>query len=158
MAESIQPQVSGDPNVALIAQLNRFRKSAKQAEYPLITNQAIPLGAAIDTITLLQTRAIAATLQDPNAGEVVKELTIALGNPLAYVSPRATMLAQQLALYGDSLGLTPAKVGITRSDPNFHPKWDAWMYLSVLGALGIGAMLAGVVAHRMRHTMSYKAA
>lgn len=152
MAEYLQPQIQGDPMVALVAQLNRFRTRQKLTqplpELPLVAGP-ITNEIAIEAITLLQARALSA-IEDPLAAASANELTIALRQPIQYVAPRVSSIAQMLALFGDSLGLPPAKAGITRADPRFVKTWDVWMWASVLGSVGLASILVAFGARRLR--------
>lgn len=137
--------VSGDPVVALAAQVNRILERPLYAPAP----GALSRDLAASAIVLLQTIAIAAAVTDPHAAEQVNVLTQALRDPITYVSPRVKQITRALSIYGDQLGRPPAEVGITERDPRFARKWDGWMWASAIGGLGTLALAASRIAKRL---------
>jgi hypothetical protein len=137
--------ISGDPVVALAAQVNRILERELYAPAPGQLSRDL----AASAIVLMQTISIAAAVHDPMAAEQVGELTQALKDPVPYVSSRVAQMARALAIYGDQLGKPPAKEGITKRDPRFGRKWDGWMWASAIGGLGVAALGAGLAAKRL---------
>lgn len=137
--------VQGDPVQALAAQVNRLVEKQLYAPAP----GQLTRDLAASALVLMQTIAIAAAVTDPLAADQVGVLTQALKDPVNYVAPRVTQITQALAIYGDQLGLAPAKTGITQRDPRFTRKWDGWMWTGAI-ALGLTAALgASRIAKRL---------
>ena len=133
----IAPTIQGDPAVALIAQVNRYQQKYKQPEFPLAPG-AVPIAVAALALGILQARLMAAMIQlpDPGTASELQQIAAAAGSPLSYVQPRLTEVTRALALYGDMIGLPPAKIGITSSAA--VKQWSAfeWAVALSLSALG----------------------
>lgn len=130
--------IQGDPVQALAAQVNRITKAELYAPAP----GQISRDLASSALVLMQTIAIAAAINDPYAVDQLNAITAAMKqDPIGYVRPRVVQITQALAVYGDSLGLPPAKAGITQKDPRFGIKWDGWMYTGAIAA-GLTALIA----------------
>ena len=144
--------VSGDPTIALIAQVNRFRRSAGQPERQLV---AMPITAdlANEVINIERARVSKAytVVKDPQVLLMIKALDAAMANPVAYVAPRATSLTQSIALYGDALGLPPASVGITTVSTAFG--WSGLRWAMTLAFVGIASFL-GFRAYQKRRAVT----
>lgn len=108
------PPIAGDATTALIAQVNRFRDRHGQSAFQLATG-TVPAAVAVAAIGILQARLTAATIRSPDTSSTteLQALSRAYGDPVGYVQPRRDVIAKTIALYGDSLGLPVAKVGIT---------------------------------------------
>ncbi len=140
-ANSITPEISGSPLVAFYAQLNRFRKHAGQAEFPLAAGTITP-DAAYTALLLLQARLVSGlvSLPDPAVLQEQQKLEAAMRDAVGYVSPRLVEVTQTLAIYGDLIGLPVAKVGITTSALRKKPNPAVILgLLALLGLSGWGA-------------------
>lgn len=136
--------VQGDPVVALAAQVNRINGKAQFAPAP----GQLSVDLALAALVIMQTITIAAAVSDPLAVDQLNAITAAFkSNPVGYVAPRITQITQAIAIYGDTLGIPPAKIGITQKDPRFSIKWDGWMWVGALAA-GATALLGAVVGAR----------
>lgn len=137
--------VQGDPVVALIAQVNRFvGKSRGVGSVPF------PLASSLDDSfigTKLATSAIIIALQRIDAAPLMlqdhkhkRQLSDALTNPVPYVRAHLNQLTTTIAQFGDSKGLAPAAVGITKADPRFTPKFPI-KTVALLGGLAVVAFV-----------------
>lgn len=137
----ISPTIVGDPRVALIAQLNRFRKHAKSPELPLTT----PIDATIarEAILLLGARFTSSLISvpDPTVLQLKAETDKALKDPIRYVTSNIDQIAKTLAIYGDTLGYPVAPVGITTRSTKRKLSTLQWGLI----ILGVGAVGAGII-------------
>lgn len=132
--------IQGDPVQALAAQVNRLTKQNLYAPAP----GQLTRDLASSALVLMQTIAIAAAIRDPYAVDQLNTLTAALAqDPVGYVSSHVVQITQALAVYGDQLKLPPAKAGITKADPRFGIKWDAWMYTGAIAG-GLASLIGAV--------------
>lgn len=141
-----QLKIAGDPTVALIAQINRWKKRAGLPEYPL--TPTLSLEVAKDALVLMQARLALAltTSADLSLTIEMAEIHRAYDNPVPYVNARLSTITQTLARYGDSLGLPQATVGIVQKSPGIA----TWKLVLAIGGglLAIGSIAA--MARRRR--------
>lgn len=129
-----QAEITGDPDIALIAQVNRFIKP----EVPLVPGDVSPYVAGAAIVILRQRFAAAfASSLDPTLLLLSAELAQAAKDPVTYVRANRDLVTRTLAAYGDSRGLPKAIVGITGADRT------AWSSGQWFGALA-GAFFGGV--------------
>lgn len=135
--QGIAPSIAGDLTAALIAQVNRFQAKYGAPGFPLMTG-AVPIEVAVLALGLMQARLSAAIIRlpDPGTAQELAQIAAAASNPVAYVQPRLVEIIRTLALYGDSLGLPPAKVGVTSIYG--MRLWDRWQWAFALGLAGLG--------------------
>jgi hypothetical protein len=113
------PKLPGnvDPAVFLVAQVNRFFTSGAPwtglagVPFPMVAGQ-IPQGAAMGAVIIAQKAEADAfsAFADPTSGGLVDGLDAAMANPSAFVSTNLPWVAATIAAYGDSLGLSAAKL------------------------------------------------
>lgn len=134
----ISPTISGSPIVAFYAQLNRYRVHSNQPPFdlatPTVTNEA-----ALTAILLLQARLASGLIQIPDTATAQQEmakLDAALKDPVTYVNGQLAHITQTLAIYGDTIGLPVASVGITTSAVK-RTRWGLALGLTVV--LGLAA-------------------
>lgn len=134
----ISPTISGSPLVAFYAQLNRYRGHSNQPPFdlatPTVTNEA-----ALTAILLLQARLASGLIQIPDTATAQNEmakLDAALKDPITYVNARLSQVTQTLAVYGDTIGLPVASVGITTSSVK-RTRWG--LALGLTAVLGLAA-------------------
>jgi hypothetical protein len=125
------PTIKGDATTALIAQVNRFGNS-----FPLATGTPIPIGPAAAALRILHERLMVAVIRTPDDATLrqLDEVSKAQSDPGRYLQPRLAEVTRQLALYGDTKGLPPAKVGITGG-----PRMSTTTAALLLGGLAIVA-------------------
>jgi hypothetical protein len=154
--------ISGNPVTALVAQVNRFAgKTVKTAQsgniealkqgttrigcgdrvflsspLPLIPS-IDPRGANIATL-IVWTRYACSPLLMASASKEAWALN-GTASPWTFVMNNLKELTVTIAQYADSLGLEPAKVGITKVDPKMTPKFPT-MTVVILGALALAAV------------------
>jgi hypothetical protein len=115
------PNISGDPFLALVAQVNRFvgRKAGPDRAFPLSA-------ALLGDFERYKVKVIASNLFVERYSDTflvdLKKLRWAIEgskpeNVEAFVQANLTEIVQTLALYGDKLGLEPATYGVTARDP-----------------------------------------
>lgn len=151
----LSPAILGNPIVALIGQLNRFRKAQKAPELPLWPQPVTP-ALANEALRLLKQRldAAYAQLPDPNTLKQLNQIKALVADRLdvtrmTYVTVNLAMVTQQLALYGNMLGLPAAKVGVTKDTDPTAPKEFPWVYVAVgLGVLVLGGGAYWVMRQR----------
>jgi hypothetical protein len=144
-------QVSGNPVMALIAQLNRFAgktvdPGAKCGKRNYLPYGALPLVTTLDSKAATTANLIVydrlncisdVSLLDFKAMEKVNN---ALTNPIPWAMANLGDITIQIAQFADSLDLPPASVGITTRDPKMTPKFPTVTVL-LLGALAVAAVL-----------------
>lgn len=139
--------VQGDPELALIAQVNRWTKRAGQLLYRL----AKPISPEVAgyAVALLQQRFASSFLMSADVSNLALMMTLAKGaaDPLAYVQAHLSEITQTLARYGDSIGLPPAEVGIVVNRPNRLK----WVLIVAMSVGGLGAAF-GLHRHLSRRT------
>lgn len=140
------PVIQGDPVVALLAQLNRFAgktlsppggaapRKYVSAEFTLGAT-AFDTRAASSAVAILIDRYQYAPLTGYDKSKVIWA-TSGLDDPKTFVLANLDIIVPQIALYGDSLNLPAAPVGITTRDPKFTPSVTPAQV--VIGALAIG--------------------
>jgi len=145
----IAPTVQGDPAVALIAQVNRYQKKYKQPEFPLAPG-AVPVAVAALALGILQARLMAAMIRlpDPGTASELQQIAAAAGSPLSYVQPRLVEVTRALALYADTIGLPPAKVGITSSIA--VRQWGTFEWVAALSLAALGGVAGFIALRRAR--------
>ncbi len=151
-------QVQGDPVVALIAQVNRFAgRSLKigtcgsRAYVP----RAFPLnGGLTDAVTtaaalIIHDRYACVAVQIVNPQKLQWAIQ-GISDSIAFVSQNLDEITLTLAQVGDSLGLSPANVGITTVDPKLKPK-SKLPYIVFGGSLLVAAIVAGLYMRKGRY-------
>lgn len=141
---SVAPSISGDHVTALYAQLNRYR--AHSGQQPFIYGPVITPEAAYTAIALLMARLASGLVEIPDA-EAAKQqqavLNEAIKNPIPYVQQHLDQVIQTLAIYGDTIGLPSATVGVTtNSAMGFPMPLKIGLGLLVAGLLGWGVYAA----------------
>lgn len=136
------PTINGDHVVALYAQLNRYR--ARAGQVPFVTGPVITTEAAYTAIMLMQARLVSGLIQipDPEIVQQQEALNVALKNPIAYVQQNLDTVVQTLAVYGDTIGLPSATVGVTT---NSAIGFGGPLKIA-LGLLGFGLLAWGLYA------------
>lgn len=148
-------EVSGDPVIALVAQLNRFAGKTVApgggcSERRYLT-AALPLASSLDdkaattALVILYDRYYCV---DSGLFSKAKAMWASNGlqNPVPFVRANLAEIVPTLAQFADSLGYPPAAVGITKRAPGFAPAFP-YGTVAVVGAL---AVLAIVVSRRKR--------
>jgi hypothetical protein len=137
-------KIDGDLSAAVTAQVNRWAKPIGFPEFPLVSGTLNPAVAGF-AFSLLQQR-LAGTLATSLDPVVVQEI-VALQSTkdiYNYVQTHREIVVQTLALYGDHLGLPPAKVGITGK------KIPTWFFVVAIGGglLALGSLAAFTVKRK----------
>lgn len=109
--------ITGDPIAALVAQVNRFARTDIPAAYKLVdqpypvpTDGQIPVDLATSAVLIMQRAALDPFMQGTGTGSV-KSLAIdsvALADPVTYVTGNLATVIQQVGLYADSVKLPAA--------------------------------------------------
>lgn len=145
-------QVSGDPILALIAQVNRFAgktidpgfgcKVRKYLSSPLAMVPMIDDKTATTALMILYDRynCVPVELVGPKA----KWVTDGLGNAIPFVQSNLNEITTTLAQFGDKNGLPVAAYGITTKAPMFTPS------LSIPLVVGGGVLLLAVLVASRR--------
>lgn len=145
---SVAPGIKGDPIVALVAQLNRFRALDHQPALPL--NTELTPTIAREALTRARQRfesALKATGDTRINSEITRIDRAMSGDPhmpdvVTAVKNDIVSIVQTLALYGDSLGLEPATIGIVSEEGSSTP---------VIIGIAVGAVaLLGLLVFQLR--------
>lgn len=144
----VAPKLSGDPVAALVAQLNRFRKRDRRPALPItvILTPGIAY-AALYTVRERYAAALATTGDTRINSEITRIDRAMSGDPhlpdvVTAVKNDIVSIVQTLALYGDSLGLEPATIGIVSEEGSSTP---------VIIGVAVGAVaLLGLLVFRLR--------
>ena len=126
-------QITGDPVVALIAQLNRFagktvNPGAKCGPRNYLPRGPIPTTSGVNdhvaTIANLIMYDRLNCISDTSLLDFRKMAAVnaALTTPVPWVNANIRDITVQIAQFADSLGLAAATAGITTKDPKFTPK------------------------------------
>lgn len=143
--------ITGDPVMALIAQLNRFagktvNPGAKCGSRNYLPQGALPLSTMLDdksatTANLMMYDAINCVaderLLDFNQ---LSKVNAGLNAPIPWAMANLADVTTRIAQFGDSLGLSPAAVGITQVDPKVAPKFPV-MTVAIIGGLAVAAFM-----------------
>lgn len=144
-------QIKGDPVTALIAQLNRFAGRTLSPGGKCGSRKY--LSAALPLATVLSDQAATAAnilmydrlscltderLIDQNQ---LAKVMAGTGNPIPWAMSNLQSITIQIAQLGDSLGLSPASVGITAVDPKLKPKFPMTAAIVIGGVLLVGAIV-----------------
>jgi hypothetical protein len=139
----LAPGIQGDPVIALIAQLNRYRKAKNAPELPLVPGPLTP-AIALEALTILRDRLNAANtrLPDPSTAKQLAEIQrlLTASIPMAYLGyafANIDLITQQLALNANAQGYAPAKAGITADTDPTAPKPLIWPWV-VAGVVVLG--------------------
>jgi hypothetical protein len=138
-----QAKITGDPGIALIAQVNRFIKP----EAPLVPGDVSPfvVGAAIAILQERLTRALVTSSEPLTLAAMSMELAQATKDPVAYVRANRDLVTRTLAAYGDSRGLPKAVVGITGAD---RTAWSSGQWFGALAGAFFGGVALVLVTKR----------
>jgi hypothetical protein len=106
-----------NPVTALIAQVNRFGPSAPetrrfiQTSFPLA--ETLDPGVALVAVTIYQRQATDSYSQfhDRGSAAAIASANAGFANPLTFVTDNIAAITMAIALYADSLGLSPASGG-----------------------------------------------
>lgn len=144
--------VQGDPIVALIAQVNRFagktidtgRCTGSAARTmpgnKLLLVPAMTLEVAIRAAQLVQARySCVATFDMFSASKEDWVLNAIQGDTVTWANANLHEITMTIAQFGDSLGLSPAAVGITTRDEKLVPKPK----LATLASIGFVSLVLG---------------
>ena len=151
-------RVAGNPVIALIAQLNRFagrtvnpgggctsRDYLPRGPLPLVTALDDKAATTANLIMYDRLNCLAdVSLIDHRRLKAVRE---ALVNAVPWAMANLATITTQIAQFADSLGLSPAAVGITKVDPKMTPKMSTTAML-LLGVAGVAAVF--MIARRKR--------
>lgn len=142
-------QVTGDPVLALIAQLNRFAgktltppgcgaRKFVSAAFPMVPG-AISDAAATSAVLILESRYSCAGVDmfDPQKAAWARN---GLVDPISFVSSNLSEITTTIAQFGDSLGLEPASYGITTKNPLFKKKLKT-EHVIMLGGVALAAIV-----------------
>jgi hypothetical protein len=152
--------ITGDKVVALIAQINRFAGKKVDASVldvgcpartylpaPLpVTNALDPWAASMAGNILRSSMVCTGNAQLTDYG-AVKRLDDGMYSPVKWVMADLESIIVRIATFGDTLGLEPASVGITKRNPNIKPPPAFPTGMVLFGLLIISA---AVVTWRMR--------
>jgi hypothetical protein len=145
-------QTTGNPVIALIAQLNRFvgktvpmppNSSCGARNY--LPNGPLPLTPVLDNHAATVAWAIIddrlhciadVSLIDNKSGAAQRQAA-GLMDPIPWAMGDLNSITVQIAQFADSLGLDPATVGITKTDPKMAAPFPMTLVL-----LGVGALAA----------------
>lgn len=145
-------QVQGDPVVALLAQLNRFAgkellvggsKAPRvyvRAAFPLATGNLTDAQATAAVMILID-RYQSAPL-GTYSGSKASWAINGLANAIPFVTANLEEITTTIAEFGDSLGLSPAPVGITTKAEKFKPKFPYGTVAIVGGFFAVVAIMA----------------
>lgn len=142
MAITSTPAITGDPTIALVAQINRWRARANLPLYPL-TVEALDRPVALEALGLLQQRLatdLAMTADISVMNEMVRLQQAVAQDPLGYVRANRVVVTQTLALYGNSLGLPPAVYGIIPGPKLSRVKLGLAIGIGALALIALGSM------------------
>jgi hypothetical protein len=153
-------KVSGDPVIALLAQLNRFAGEevslGSGCRAKRFVGRAFPLKAS--AFDEWAATAVVAILVERYAcgvgGDATREYRWALSgldNPLGFVRNNLDQVTLILAQAADAAGLDAANVGITTVDSKLKPT-PTWMLVTGIGVglLGLGALAQAIAKRRRR--------
>ena len=143
--------ITGDPVMALIAQLNRFagksvNPGAKCGVRNYLPQGALPLTTMLDdksaTTACLIVYDSMNCISDPRLIDftAMAKVNAALTNPIPWAMANLSDVTVRIAQFGDSLGLSPAAVGITKVDPKVAPKFPI-ATVAIVGALAVAAFI-----------------
>jgi len=144
-------QITGDPVVALIAQLNRFAgksiqlkgETCKQTRRYL--SAKLPLVAALDdkaaTTANLIMHDIVSCVFDVRMidKKLQKRVSDGLVNSIPWAMSNLAEITVRIAQFGDAEGLDSATVGITKRDERVTPKFPTTAAVLVV-AVALGAL------------------
>lgn len=142
-------KVTGDPVIALLAQLNRFANKSVQAGpacgsrfyvpkvFPL--TRMLPFAAANQAHLIIAEMATCAPIGTRDA-KLVHRLA-AVDNVVGWVTENINDVTIKLAQLGDSLGLAAAVAGITKVDESLTPKFPTGLFVLVGVGLGFAYIL-----------------
>ena len=143
-------QIKGDPTVALIAQLNRFAKRTVSpgggyGNRNYLPAGELPLASSLDdkaatTAVLIVNDRYGCVAVDVFSKQKAAWALSGLANAVPFVTANLAELTTTIAQFGDSLGLSPATVGITNRDPKFTPKFPVTT-VAIVGALALAAII-----------------
>ena len=141
--------ITGNPVMALIAQLNRFagKSITLKGEGCNATRKYLPGGALPLATTLSDKAAATATLIVYDAATCLSDVRfidkrwtqnfLARTDDIGYVMANLNDITVRIAQFADSKGLNPAAVGITTVDPKLTPKMSP-LVIASLGIVGVG--------------------
>ena len=140
--------ITGDPVMALIAQLNRFAGKTVQPGGTCGARNYLPGGALPLTTPINDKSATTANIIVYDSMNCISDerlmnfkamatINSALTNPVPWVTANLKDVTVRIAQFADSLGLSPAAVGITATDPKVTPKMSPLVLVS-LGVVGVG--------------------
>jgi hypothetical protein len=139
----LTPGIQGNPTIALIAQLNRYRKAKNIPQLPFVPGVLTP-AIAVEALTILRDRLDAANTRLPerSTARQLAEIQglLAASFPLrymAYVFANIDLITQQLALNANAEGYAPAKAGITADTDPTAPQPVYWPWI-VAGVVILG--------------------
>lgn len=142
-------QVSGDPVMALIAQINRFNRSINlgggcgsrnylpHGKLPLATVLSDQAATMANVIMYDRFNCVDSSLIDFRKLKLIRDGS---ANPIPWANANLRDITVNIAQFADSLGLPTASVGITTVDPRVAPKFPT-LTVVALGALALGAVL-----------------
>lgn len=143
-------QVTGDPVLALIAQLNRFAgktftlgggcgsRRLVSAAFPMVPG-SLSDAAATAAVLILESRYSCVGL-DLFDGQKAKWARDGLIEPISFVTGNLPEITTTIAQFGDSLGLAPAAYGITTKSPLFQKKLKT-EHIVMLGGVALAAIV-----------------
>jgi hypothetical protein len=143
----LTPGIQGKPVIALIAQLNRYRKAKNIPQLPFVPGVLTP-AIAVEALTILRDRLDAANtrLPDRSTARQLAEIQqllagslpfLADANRISYVLLNMDQVIQQLALNANAEGYAPAKAGITADTDPTAPQPVYWPWI-VAGVVILG--------------------
>lgn len=144
-------KITGDPVIALIAQLNRFAGKTISPGGKCNSRDYLPAGALPLATTLNDRAATIANvivydsldcidderLKDFRAMAKVRE---GLMSSVPWAMTNLSDITVRIAQFADSKGLSPADVGITEVDKKIAPKFPT-MTVALVGGLAVAAYL-----------------
>lgn len=144
-------KITGDPVVALIAQLNRFAGKSIQLKGENCKATRRYLGAKLPLVAVLNDKAAITAnvimydivscvfdvrMIDPKLQRRVMD---GLANAIPWAISNLADITVRIAQFGDAEGLDPAVVGITKRDDRVTPKFDPTTAVLVV-AVALGAL------------------
>ena len=145
-------KITGDPVIALIAQLNRFAGKSIQLQSENCNTTRRYLDATLPLVTKLNDKA--ATTANLIVYDIVscvpdvrmidkklqKQVSDGLINSIAWAMSNLANITVRIAQFGDAMDLDSATVGITKRDERVTPKFPTTTAV-LLAAVALGAIL-----------------